>query len=50
MYIYKTNYIGLKKILNRQYFQPYLEDSDISDNDSNEVDDDFPDSIYKKLN
>ena len=45
MYIYKTNYLGLKKFLNRQYFQPYLEDSDISDSE-----DDIDDIIYKKLN
>lgn len=48
LYIYKTNYLGLKKFLNRQYFQPYLEDSDISDSEY-EVDD-TDDVIYKKLN
>lgn len=47
MYIYKTNYLGLKKFLNRQYYQPYLEDTDISDSeDENDIDD----ILYKKLN
>ena len=50
MYIYKTNYLGLKKFLNRQYFQPYLEDSDISDDDVDDEVDDTDDVIYKKLN
>ena len=46
MYIYKTNYLGLKKFLNRQYFQPYLEDTDTSESDEEEIDD----ILYKKLN
>lgn len=33
MYIYKNNYVQLKNVIDRQYFQPYLEDSDTSDND-----------------
>lgn len=46
MYIYKTNYLGLKNFLNRQYYQTYLEDSDVSDSDNEDIDD----ILYKKLN
>ena len=36
--IYKNNYLNLKNYLNRQYFQPYLEDSDSNYGDESDED------------